>query len=93
MGSILHSRTQQELPVNNILDIHSFSDRKLAAFDNHSQSTPRTDFGLSHIQLRKGLSGQIQTSHAHGLALCLVYGHREGWPEGDLPALELEREC
>ena len=39
--------------------------------------------------MREGMSGQTKASHTQGLALCLVDGHAEGWPQWELPRLNL----
>ena len=79
--------------MNNVLDIDSFSVFDLATLDDYSQSTFCPDPSLGHIQLtmREGMSRQIMAGHMQGLALCLVGGHGEGWPQWKLPAPELER--
>ena len=44
--------------------------------------------------MKEGMSGQIKAGHTQGLALCLVDGYAEGWPQWELPAPELEwRRC
>ena len=79
--------------MNNVLNIDSFSIFDSATLDNHSQSTFRSDPTLGHIQstMTEGMSGQIKASHTQGLALCLVDGHAQGWPQWEVPAPELER--
>ena len=81
--------------MNNILNIHSFPAFDLATLGNDLQGISRPDPGFGHTQLTTGerLTGQIKSSHAQGLALCLVDGHGKCWPQRELPAPELERQC
>ena len=81
--------------MNNILHIQSFSASDLATLDSHSQGISTPDPGFGHIQLTLGEepTGQMKSSHAQGLALCLVDSCGRCWPQRELPAPELERQC